>query len=540
MSYMDFPRVNFGGTFEAGPSTTNNMPTNYNPANYNSDQLPSRAGWDPNGDAYFKLIDCKVTSALTKMAGNEDSDLKGSPVASTDKWGGSKMPAKIVDLDPEQQMVSMIYGLQLKVGDGDNYVIANMTEMWFQNYFGKDKTHQSNATYQSVLTPVEWGANLTGAIKLWQDKSPDLLSIRMIVKPGEISSKGQGPNASTPMICKILGTIGPGEPSEPINFVPARLLQPKQDPNNTKGEYNFGPAKVAMDEKLKPVRLTVDLGSSAPTEAETLTVWSEKPKGMPFKLGTLEFSQAVQDITTLINDFDLTGLTEPEADQLLNGPIVVKDSSGDTLFTEPESGIYVNACPYVFRIQADSTAEVEFWAMRFGKPADVDIVITDETESKLGSMAPPPVGRVGEDGTMVSFDKKVTTENGRATATIKGGNPDNFRKYIDGQVYALGFNNDSLDTKTFLSLLVHDRFDKEPTWDNIQPIMEQYAVLYPVMKAMGIDLGNEQSVAKHAKSILRVFDLPISDPAYMPVVRDLSDAKKAVIVAWLKTQLPVG
>lgn len=42
----------------------------------------------------------------------------------------------------------------------------------------------------------------------------------------------------------------------------------------------------------------------------------------------------------------------------------------------------------------------------------------------------------------------------------------------------------------FLSLLVHDRFAKDPTWDNIELIMKQYAVLYPVMMYLGIDLGD--------------------------------------------------
>ncbi len=68
MSYMDFPRVHFGGSFEAGPSTINNVPDNYKPG-----QSPIQPVWNPNGNAYIKLIDCKVTSALTKMAGKEDS-----------------------------------------------------------------------------------------------------------------------------------------------------------------------------------------------------------------------------------------------------------------------------------------------------------------------------------------------------------------------------------------------------------------------------------------------------------------------------------
>ncbi|MEM7355083.1 MAG: hypothetical protein AAF657_30015, partial [Acidobacteriota bacterium] len=125
-------------------------------------------------------------------------------------------------------------------------------------------------------------------------------------------------------------------------------------------------------------------------------------------------------------------------------------------------------------------------------------------------------------------------------AQIHGGDPANFRQYIDGQVYALSFAADppadDQDPNAFLSLLVHDRFDKEPTWENIQPIMQQYEVLYPVMKTMGIELGNEKSLQKHKPGLLRVFGLPIENPAYMPVVRDLSAVKQAAIVAWLEAQ----
>ncbi len=532
MSYLDFPRVHFGGTFEAGPSTINNTSDNYKPG-----QTPLKLLWNPNGNGYIKLIDCKITGALTAMAGGEDSGLLGKPVASTDNWGNSHMPCKIVDLDPEQQMVSMLYGLQLKIGDGENYVTADMTEVWFQNYFG------TNATYQSVLTPVAWGKALTGAIKLWQEQSPNLLSIRFIAGP-VLSQRGPGdkPTNSTPFICKIAGTVGPADPAEPINFVPARLLRPSRDPGGNRGKYNFGPAKVTTDECGKPVRLTIDLGSSAPRQSETLTVSAEKAKTMPFELGTLEFSPAAQNSNALISDFNLDGLTDTQAHDLLNGPIVVSDSDGETLFAEAASGIYVDAYPYVFRMEADTSAEVEFWATRFGAPADVDIVISDKTASKLplGDSEPPRVGVVGPNGTKVSFDTSVRTCEGRAKATINGGNPDDFRKFIDGQVYALGFNSDpsipGSDPNSFLSLLVHDRFDKAPTWENIQPIMAQYAVLYPVMKNMGIDLGDKASLIRNTAALLHVFGLPFDNPGYMPVVRDLSKAKQAAIIAWLKAQ----
>lgn len=536
MSYLDSPRAHFNGTFEAGPSTLNNVPSNYKPG-----QSPLQPVWNPNGNAYIKLIGCTVTSAPTGVPGEQDSTLQGAAVASTDNWGGSGVPSKIVDLDPEQQMVSMFYGLQLKIGDGDNYVIADMTAVWFQNYF-----FGANATYQSVVTPVEWGNKLTGVVKQWNESSSELLSIRFIAGPVLSQRKAEKPTDSTPFICQIVGTVGPADPADPISFVPARLLRPTPDPNQTRGKFNFGPAKVTTDKTGKPIRLTIDLGSSAPTSSQTLTVSVEPAKAMPVTIGNLEFSPNAQSNNALITDFDLTHLTSAEAHSLLNGPLVLRDASGQQLFAEAASGIYADAYPYVFRMEADTCAEVEFWATRFGAPAEVSIVISNETATTLplGAAEPPRVGVVGPHGAKPSFDTSVRTKNGRARLTIAGGNPDGFRQYIDGQVYALGFRTDpptpDHDPKAFLSLLVHDRFEAEPTWENIEPIMKQYAVLYPVMKNMGIDLGDEQSLRANKAALLRVFALPVDNPGYMPVVRDLSDAKHDAIVAWLNAQPDPG
>ena len=51
-------------------------------------------------------------------------------------------------------MVSTLFGVQLKVGSGDDYVIAEMEPMWFQNFPGP------YASYQSVLKPTAWGPGL--------------------------------------------------------------------------------------------------------------------------------------------------------------------------------------------------------------------------------------------------------------------------------------------------------------------------------------------------------------------------------------------
>lgn len=80
-------------------------------------------------------------------------------------------------------------------------------------------------------------------------------------------------------------------------------------------------------------------------------------------------------------------------------------------------------------------------------------------------------------------------------------------------------------------------WDNPPTWyDSIQPVFQQYANLYPVMKHF-IDLGNYEQVKNYAKMLARAFRLPEEDPNAMPVTRDLSPAKRAAILQWLTNPL---
>ena len=539
MSYLDFPRIHFGGNFSAGPSTINNTPGNYSPS-----QTNPTPGWNPGGNAYFKFHDCTVRSVVLDMSGPSDSPLHEAPVITTDNWGDGGVPAKIVDLDPEQQMVSTLYGVQLKVGSGDNYVIGEMEPMWFQNFQG------AYASYQSVLKPVEWGADLGEVLAMLKEASPDLLSIKFMIGPPSFGD-------NSPMSGNIYGTIGPADPDAPINFVPARFLRPA-----THSSFNFGHALVAKDDDGNPARLTIDLGSSAAMASDTtLTVWANSAKVGAVQLGTVDYSTAMLENQALVFDIDLEGLSSIEQNLLTTNPLSLTNGDGagaPAVLEENEHGVYVDATPYVFRMEANSTTNVDFWATRFGEPAEVEVTITDESSRILprGASAPPAVGRVGPGGTKVGwmcldtgerkdYPATVTTgEDGKGRLSIAGGDPKDFRAFIDGQVYALKFSASEIpvhpDLNSFLSLLVHDAFDKSPTWENISPIMAQYAKLYPIMAALGIQLDNPDSLRAHKQALLQVFGFPIEDPRYMPVVRDLSTAKLNAIVAWLQAQPDQG
>lgn len=112
MSYLGPLRLHFAGQFQANVSTVNNDPTHFdNAAFVPSYQLMQTQGhpngwFNPQGDAAFRLLGCNVTSAWTPTGQVEAADpVVGCLIADSDR----NVPAKLVDLDPQQQLVSTIW-----------------------------------------------------------------------------------------------------------------------------------------------------------------------------------------------------------------------------------------------------------------------------------------------------------------------------------------------------------------------------------------------------------------------------------------------
>jgi hypothetical protein len=78
---------------------------------------------------------------------------------------------------------------------------------------------------------------------------------------------------------------------------------------------------------------------------------------------------------------------------------------------------------------------------------------------------------------------------------------------------------------------------QRPEWHrDIQPIMAQYAQLYPIMSRHLFDLSNYDVMVEHRNVLLLAIDRDIEDPNYMPVTRDMSNNKRATILKWLQTE----
>lgn len=142
----------------------------------------------------------------------------------------------------------------------------------------------------------------------------------------------------------------------------------------------------------------------------------------------------------------------------------------------------------------------------------------------------------------------VTGADGTAQFTVHG--PEFMatpREYMDGQLFTVNYNfagdNPAVQQPyDNLALMVFSTYPQpgqqvnleHPRWEDVQPILQQYANLYPVM-SQGLFDFSKQGVADACAAIMRfVFDKPIEDPDQMPVTRDLSSSKRRMLINYFQ------
>ena len=561
MSYLNPLRLHFAGRFQAAPSTVNNSITNYDNVHFKPGYLQ---GWNPRGDADWRLIGCRVTAAWHvdgRSAGDDDLILT-CLVADSDR----QVAAKIVDLDPEQQLVSAIWGLEVRICDmhgktllRGQYETASFIDIWNRAMeAGGDMG--AGAMYQSILSKLEWGQ---------LDRSPFLTELRHTTRDGLLSIKfnvdGYNMDIRSPEFTRgrIVGTIGPAAANEPRHLVRGRQFMAVGAQGGiftSQGKINFCTAVV--DQEAGKVFL--DLGNALPTT---------HPGGPPVNLGELSMvciQNSVQDLLLGSISYTEDGwyertagivalpvdrcLTNEEFNALTTNPLAlllpVPDNRPTPAVSEAPDGRYVRADQFVFRLNPGDRAKVRLFATRFGQPyPGAQILLTFDPSQLQGGPGPlEPALPVDA----IDYPPGVVADmDGVATVVIRGHNPRNPRGYVDGQVYgvrpvlaevvAFG-GNYPFNPWNFISLLILDDFraDEPPTWwGSLQPIFQQYANLYPVMNSF-LNLADYESVCDNLEILRLAFSLKPENPNYMPVTRALSAAKRKAIRRWLKDVGPDG
>ena len=213
MTYLNGPRLHFAGKFVADVSTVNNTVTHFR-----DPDDPDEPGWNPGGSGGWALADCTVTRAVyedgTIAQTAAEDPVIGLALSQTDS-------AVIVDLDPEQQLVSQLWGLRLQLGRPGTpafrgaFKTTAFSDIWDLRTFS-DAGRDANMTafYHSVLTGVAWGDLLAHACCPSCNRTPTRTCSR--------SSSTSTASTKTRHVGRIVGTIGPARADEPAHFVRGR------------------------------------------------------------------------------------------------------------------------------------------------------------------------------------------------------------------------------------------------------------------------------------------------------------------------------
>lgn len=576
MSYLGPLRLHFSGSFQAAISTVNNDPVHFDNATFEpSYQEPQTDqalnGWfSPRGSGDWRLFGCLVTSAFMPdgLPVPASDPIAAAIVADSDRAA----PAKLVDLDSEQQLVSMIWGLEVRIATlaGETMVRGKFEPVAFVDIWdrgqgaGPPGDFTAGATYQSVLTDVEWSSSAAASPFLVQLKeavgSSGMLSIKF-----NVDGINLDPASPHFLIGRIVGTIGPAAAGEPRHFVAGRQFMTAGAPNPNffipVGNINFCAAAVDRADS----RIYLDLGNAMPTTepggplaniGDLALCYPDPATGGSLVLGSLPaatYTAASWYSTTAgIVAFPADRpLTADEMTGISARPLsVVATTAGGTpalAIAEHDTGVFARADQFVFRLNPGEDALVHVYATRFGQPYPGAAVITVPVPEQLQPVSyvgdAPPVATPAD---AVGYPTRIITDDhGIATLRITTKDPGRPRDYIDGQVYAVcPVLEETIFTPTdpypfnqwnYVSLLLWSGFqpDEPLTWfGTIQPILQQYANLYPVMRRF-LDLGSYESVCENARLLSLAFGLDESDPNSMPATRDLSAAKRAVILRWL-------
>ena len=159
MSYISLPRIVFSGRFQADVSTVNNDVRHYSNQDFESRfQLPQQRGsqigngwWNPEGSGAFRLIDVQVNQAF--LAPQADASDKAVGLSLNAQV--SRSSAVLVDLDPQKQTVSTLFGLRLQLTDGQNaFFTGDFRPTAFRDMASRGVF--LSAKFTSVLTDVVW------------------------------------------------------------------------------------------------------------------------------------------------------------------------------------------------------------------------------------------------------------------------------------------------------------------------------------------------------------------------------------------------
>ncbi|MEA5259096.1 hypothetical protein VB264_14970 [Arcicella aquatica] len=584
MSYLNSPRLVFSGDFLSDVSTVNNDTAHYNNATFQPNfqeygQGSSNGWWNPEGGAVFNFQNCKIHQ-LTMPSGfviNNAADdmLVGQIIAGSD----GRPTGKMVDLDPDQQMVSALWCVQLRICTPQNEVLlqgdistTSFRDIQMRQVQGAAINGQAlGASWTSVLTNLVWGEKASSSpflTLLKETTQGNKLSINLNAFGYYYAHAADGRFS----LGRILGTIAPWYEGEPETFTPCRRLYGLYKLKPTSPWTCFGNSNFNFDKTAK--KLTLDLGGSFPitdalgtiSESSTLILGvSKKPLSNEtlailqylntddfIEIGQVEYQRGTEWLNTTGGIVEFNNLPDNIVQPLSNQQLVllIPSTTGKyaLIAREAVDGVLVRADNFVLRIDTGQKPLVNFYSYQWGNPlpnANIYIVMEPPTPDTPVSINNPICELYGNNTPPegLTFNQYLTTnDNGFGQLEITGNAIGYPRVYIDGQIYMIDYQTDVVDPAFGVeSISVHLRsfyeVPENPTWDDISDTMIQYANLYPIMSKYIVNLANPEDVIARKEILLFAFTRGMNDTMHMPVTRDLSDAKRNAIIKWLNNPI---
>jgi hypothetical protein len=578
VSYLNPVRIHFAGKFRADVSTVNNDPAHFDNSNFvrPDDQLPGNSGgwWQPAGTGAWRIDRCTVTSAV----------LDGAPVADPVvgieiRDSGDRVSAKLVDLDPDQQMVSTIFGMEVRLVDPVRKRVlmrGRFEPVAFYDIWGRALASAGDAAYsasfQSVLTDVEWG-DLAGSQLLQALRAaslPGLLSIKFNTDSYSMRGAERGYG-------RMVGAIGPQLTGDPRHFTPGRFLAPVQ-PQLSQAPIGY----VGCWVDSANGKVIADFGNALHTYYDGLAdvgplhliAAYQTPRGDTdaLDLGALQgyVAPGWYENTAGIQAFPADrSLTADELQLIAASPLCVAapiamPPSFTPLAAEAPDGVFMRPDLFVFRMEPDTSQDVAVMALKFGQPLTGAAITTSvDTSGPVVNPQPGPVALTVSNAASIETD-----QDGWATVTLAATDPGLPRVAdgkpgdgVDGQVYSVSVgvaNAASAGTafypdSCFVSVLLFSKVEVPATvgWDDVLPIFQQYSNLYPrphgadrYVPYQGrpplhpvVNLADETQVQGFAWMIAKALRLPIDHPNHMPVTRDLSAGRRQLLLGYVDAAL---
>lgn len=590
MSYLDTPRVHFGGRFFTDPSTVNNDPTHYKTENAN----PSP--WqNPFGQHRFSLRNCLIKSAIGPDGELFIDPVLGCSLTTTDKPSA----AKIVDLDVYQQGVPTIYGMQLMIAIPNNKEIVGtvdpivLNQMWTnsvlptrswdpcdyaKNSFGGDMN--MCGWFQSVLRikAADWPETTSPILQTLRGKTliedgHYLVSIKFT-----LDGYQNVPENKDYQTGRIVGTLGPVFANEPRYNPGHRSMIPKSfSPKSPWNSPSFNDCPFKVDTVRK--KLIIDLSNSicrtmaggAPVDLGILKAIASTPEPVDLELGTVDYSAFCYDSKAHIVELDLSDV---QLAVLQENPLSLVSSRTDLdsnriLFeqiekTEISAEIRPIRLSGIPGTKGTTTVAIRQKGVPLANKQLAIKIISVHGDTPGATVLPTNPGNTPQADGALGAEISPSDTNGFATVTMTVlKDPGQRTEELDGQIYFVVVYDpdDNFDWKTSvqtqtISCLVWSEhtINTTPSWEEIVHILAPYMKLFPYMKDL-MDVTDSKtfevfSINPPWKIMfpgtpegplgITVGTLPFymsrdfNDTRFMPVTRDLSPEKIMTIMHFIK------